>query len=112
MDDLVAVAHKLVAPGRGILAADESISTVGKRLASINVENTEADRAGLRHMLFTSAGKSRTGAVVGQQYSSAAAHGHWPPYAEAGSIMPSSALLYAARYKLRGYPSGELLLEE
>lgn len=58
MDQLAVVAKKLVTPGHGILAADESISTVGKRLASINVDNSEANRAALRHMLFTSQGKS------------------------------------------------------
>eukprot|EP00878_Enallax_costatus_P044356 GHUV01052896.1.p1 GENE.GHUV01052896.1~~GHUV01052896.1.p1 ORF type:complete len:112 (-),score=18.30 GHUV01052896.1:9-344(-) len=58
MEELAAVAQRLAASGRGILAADESISTVGKRLASINVENSESNRAALRHMLFTSEGGS------------------------------------------------------
>jgi fructose-bisphosphate aldolase class I len=43
-------------PGKGILAADESTSTIGKRLSSINVENTESTRQGLREMLFTAPG--------------------------------------------------------
>eukprot|EP00878_Enallax_costatus_P009086 GHUV01009499.1.p1 GENE.GHUV01009499.1~~GHUV01009499.1.p1 ORF type:complete len:343 (+),score=135.16 GHUV01009499.1:415-1443(+) len=59
MEELAAVAQRLAASGRGILAADESISTVGKRLASINVENSESNRAALRHMLFTSEGIER-----------------------------------------------------
>ncbi|KAL0362962.1 UNVERIFIED_CONTAM: Fructose-bisphosphate aldolase 5, cytosolic [Sesamum calycinum] len=41
-------------PGKGILAADESTGTIGKRLASINVENIESNRQALRELLFTS----------------------------------------------------------
>eukprot|EP00166_Cyanidium_caldarium_P002069 ctg_2107.g485 len=43
-DELVETARKLVAPGKGILAADESTGTIGKRFASIKVENNEANR--------------------------------------------------------------------
>ena len=49
-------AKKLVAPGKGILAADESTSTMGKRLKSIGVENTEENRIGFRGALFTAPG--------------------------------------------------------
>ena len=37
-------AKKLASKGKGILAVDESTGTVGKRLAGINVENTEENR--------------------------------------------------------------------
>jgi fructose-bisphosphate aldolase class I len=47
---------QLVAGGRGILAADESTTTVGKRLASIDVENSAPNRAALRRMLFSAPG--------------------------------------------------------
>ena len=43
----------LSTPGKGILAADESTGTIGKRLASIAVENTEDNRRALRELLFT-----------------------------------------------------------
>ena len=49
-------AKQLVAPGRGILAADESTSTMGKRLKSIGVENTEQNRIGFRGAMFTAPG--------------------------------------------------------
>jgi fructose-bisphosphate aldolase class I len=49
-------ARQLVAPGKGILAADESTSTMGKRLKSIGVENTEANRLAFRGALFTAPG--------------------------------------------------------
>ena len=39
--ELNANARAIVTPGKGILAADESTGTIGKRLASINVENNE-----------------------------------------------------------------------
>ncbi|GBG81642.1 hypothetical protein CBR_g32635 [Chara braunii] len=55
-DELIATAKKIATPGRGILAADESTGTIGKRLASINVENVESNRRALRELLFTAPG--------------------------------------------------------
>jgi len=49
-------ARALVAPGKGILAADESDSTIKKRFDSINVESTEDNRRAYRDMLFTTEG--------------------------------------------------------
>lgn len=48
------IAKAIVAPGKGILAADESTGTMGKRLASIGVENTDDNRRKYRQLLFTS----------------------------------------------------------
>jgi len=53
---LEAVAKAMVAPGKGILAADESTGTIEKRLKSIQVENTEDNRRAYRDMLFTAKG--------------------------------------------------------
>lgn len=50
---LESIAKKLVAPGKGILAADESTPTIKKRLDSINVESTQGARRAYRGMLFT-----------------------------------------------------------
>jgi fructose-bisphosphate aldolase class I len=55
-NDLAAIAKAMVAPGRGILAADESTGTIEKRFNSINVENTEENRRAYRDMLFTTRG--------------------------------------------------------
>ena len=44
-DELVQTANQMVRPGYGLLACDESNGTVGKRLDSIGVENTEENRA-------------------------------------------------------------------
>jgi len=51
--ELKRVAESIVAPGKGILAADESTGTIGKRFADINVENTEENRRQYRQLLFT-----------------------------------------------------------
>jgi fructose-bisphosphate aldolase class I len=56
MSDLASVARAMVAKGKGILAADESTGTIGKRFQSINVENTEEHRRAYRDMLFTAKG--------------------------------------------------------
>lgn len=46
------VAIAMVEPGKGILAADESTGTIGKRFDSIDVENVEENRRDWREMLF------------------------------------------------------------
>ena len=46
------IAVKMVEPGTGILAADESTGTIGKRLSSIATENNEENRRSWREMLF------------------------------------------------------------
>jgi len=53
-DELIATARAIARPGFGILAADESTGTIGKRFAPINVENTEPNRRTYRELLFTS----------------------------------------------------------
>jgi len=60
------IANAMVAPGRGILAADESTGTIKKRFDSINVESTEAARRDYREMLFStkSAMKKNVSGVI------------------------------------------------
>ena len=53
-DQLHKVAKAMVAPGRGILAADESTSTIKKRFDDIKVENTEENRRDYREFMFRS----------------------------------------------------------
>lgn len=52
--ELAAIAQKIVANGHGILAADESNGTMGKRLANINVDNEESNRLFYRNFMFNS----------------------------------------------------------
>jgi fructose-bisphosphate aldolase class I len=49
-------AHELVAPGKGILAADESTSTIKKRFEQVGVESTQENRRRYRQLLFTTPG--------------------------------------------------------
>ncbi|MCK9918822.1 fructose-bisphosphate aldolase class I [Microbacteriaceae bacterium K1510] len=55
LDELNKVARAMVAPGKGILAADESTGTIKKRFDSIGVENTEDNRRDYREMMFRTA---------------------------------------------------------
>jgi fructose-bisphosphate aldolase class I len=52
LTELNRVAEHMVAPGRGILAADESSGTIKKRFDAIGVENTENNRRDYREMMF------------------------------------------------------------
>uniref|UniRef100_M4EXQ3 fructose-bisphosphate aldolase n=1 Tax=Brassica campestris TaxID=3711 RepID=M4EXQ3_BRACM len=55
-DELVKTAKTIASPGRGILAMDESNATCGKRLDSIGLENTEANRQAYRTLLVSAPG--------------------------------------------------------
>jgi fructose-bisphosphate aldolase class I len=52
VQELNAIARAMVAPHKGILAADESTGTIGRRFASIGIENIEPNRRAYRDMLF------------------------------------------------------------
>ena len=56
MAELWQIARDLVAPGKGILAADESTSTIKRRFDAIGVESTEANRRAYRELLFRTKG--------------------------------------------------------
>lgn len=51
-DRLARTVKAMVAPGKGILAADESAGTIAKRFAAIGVESTQATRREFRELLF------------------------------------------------------------
>jgi fructose-bisphosphate aldolase class I len=63
---LNAIANRMVAPAKGILAADESTASIGKRFDSIKLESTETNRRDYREMLFgaTEAMKSCISGVI------------------------------------------------
>jgi fructose-bisphosphate aldolase class I len=52
-DELRDTANRMVRPGYGLLACDESTGTVGTRLESIGLENTEENRQVVRVFMFT-----------------------------------------------------------
>lgn len=56
--ELSKIAQAMVAPGKGILAADESSGTIKRRFDAIGVESTEANRRDYRELLFRTAGAS------------------------------------------------------
>jgi fructose-bisphosphate aldolase class I len=53
---LESIARALVSPGKGILAADESLPTIQKRFNALKIESTEETRRSYREMLFTTSG--------------------------------------------------------
>ncbi|KAK8447342.1 hypothetical protein SEVIR_8G051700v4 [Setaria viridis] len=65
-DELVQTAKTIASPGRGILAMDESNATCGKRLDSIGLENTEANRQAYRTLLVSAPGLGQyiSGAIL------------------------------------------------
>jgi fructose-bisphosphate aldolase class I len=66
LEALNKIAVKMVEPGRGILAADESTSTIKKRFDKIKVESTESSRRDYREMLFRTPdfGKHISGVIL------------------------------------------------
>jgi fructose-bisphosphate aldolase class I len=54
--ELETVAQAMVAKGKGILAADESMGTIKRRFDSIKIESNENSRRAYREMLFTTKG--------------------------------------------------------
>ncbi len=55
-NELISTAHALVEPGKGLLAADESNSTIAKRFKEIDLESTEDTRRAYRRLLLTTQG--------------------------------------------------------
>merc|ERR1719201_2288029 len=65
-EELRATAAAMVAPGKGLLACDESTGTVGTRLEANGMDNVEANRQKWRNLLFTTEGISEyiSGAIL------------------------------------------------
>jgi len=66
LEQMVEIARAMVAPGKGILAIDESSGTIQKRFAGVGVECTEASRLDYRSMMLTTPalGESISGAIL------------------------------------------------
>jgi fructose-bisphosphate aldolase class I len=65
-EELIDTANRIATPGKGILAADESTGTIGKRFSKISVENNDENRRAYRELLFTSPefGKYISGVIL------------------------------------------------
>lgn len=59
LEELNDIALAMVAPGKGILAADESTGTIAKRFDTIRVESTEENRRAYRDLLFSAPGMEK-----------------------------------------------------
>ena len=66
IDQLEAVAQAMVAPGKGIIAIDESTGTIRKRFAAVGVPDSEENRRAYREMLLTAPGLAQhiSGAIL------------------------------------------------
>lgn len=66
LEQLVSIAQAMVAPGRGILAIDESMGTIKKRFDAFGIDNTEENRLAYRSMMLTAEGlgESISGAIL------------------------------------------------
>ena len=65
LNNIEEIASYIVSDGKGILAADESNPTCGKRFDTIGVENIESNRRDYREMLFRASGlKDNIGGVI------------------------------------------------
>ncbi len=113
LEGLHKVARAMVAPGKGILAADESHPTIKKRFDKIGAENTEQNRRAYREMLFTTPGiEAWIGGVIlfdetlRQQ---SAAGVPFPELLAARGIVPGIKVDAGAK-ALAGYP-GETVTE-
>ena len=53
IEQLADVARAMVAPGKGIIAIDESTATIAKRFAGVGIENTEENRRAYRELLLS-----------------------------------------------------------
>ncbi len=66
IEELESIAQAMVAPGKGIIAIDESTATIKKRFDSVGVPNTEENRRAYREMLLTTRklGEHISGAIL------------------------------------------------
>ena len=111
--ELHAVARAMVAPGKGILAADESSPTIKKRFDLISVESTEDARRTYREMLFAAPGVSAqiSGVIMFDETlrQSASDGTPFPQYLDRLGILPGIKVDKGAK-PLVGFP-GETITE-
>jgi fructose-bisphosphate aldolase class I len=110
---LAAIAQAMVAPGKGILAADESSGTIKKRFDTIHLESTVDSRRAYREMLFATPGASEfiSGVILYDETLRQAAVGGtpFPKYLAQQGMIPGIKVDAGAK-ALAGYP-GETITE-
>jgi fructose-bisphosphate aldolase class I len=107
MTDLATTAREMVAPGKGILAADESIGTMNKRLEGLGITGTAEIRRSYRDVILTGPGLSDhiSGAILYDETirQSAADGTPFPKALEKVGIMPGIKVDTGA-FPLAGFP--------
>ncbi len=85
-------AQAMVAPGRGLLAADESTGTIKKRFDNIGVENSEPNRRAYRDLLFTTPDfeKHTSGVILYEEtlFQSSLANQPFPKLLQSKGVIP------------------------
>lgn len=110
---LADTAAAMVAPGRGILAADESTSTIGKRFAGIGAASTEETRRAYRDLLFSAPEMERwiSGAILyDETLRQSAADGTPFPQMLSGKGVVPGIKVDTGAHALAGHP-GETVTE-
>jgi fructose-bisphosphate aldolase class I len=111
--DLVSAARTLLAPGKGILAADETPRTLGRRFEALGIVCTEASRCAYREMLFTAPGAAEfiSGVILQDETIRQAGAGGAPltKVLSSQGVMPGIKVDTGAK-PLAGWP-GELVTE-
>jgi len=110
---LEATAQAMVAPGKGILAADESTGTMNKRLEAVGVEPSEASRYAFRSLILTTEGTSEfiSGVILyDETFRQATKDGvPFPEYLAERGVLPGIKVDTGAK-RLAGFP-GEKVTE-
>ena len=113
IEQLAETAQALVAPGKGIIAVDESTGTIGKRLAAVGIDNTEGSRRAWRELLLSTPGLGEhiSGAILYDETlrQSTAAGVPFPAHLTAQGILPGIKV-DRGTVALAGYPD-ELVTE-
>jgi fructose-bisphosphate aldolase, class I len=111
--ELAATAHAMVGKHRGILAADESTSTITKRFNALKIESTEENRRAYRDMLFTTPGASEfiSGVILYEEtiHQKAQDGTPFPTYLSQHNMVPGIKVDTGAK-PLAGFP-GETITE-
>ncbi len=111
--ELAATAHAMVANKRGLLAADESTSTIGKRFNTIKLESTPESRRTYRELLFTAPGTAEyiSGVILYDETlrQKTAAGVPFPTYLAERKMIPGIKVDLGAK-PLAGFP-GETITE-
>src|SRR6188472_849572 len=101
--ELETIARALVAPGKGILAADESDGTIKKRFDSIDVESTEDNRRAYRELLFTTEGLDGLRARLEEYRALGARFAKWRATYSIGEDLPSEYCVWTNAHALARY---------